>query len=76
MVELKSCPFCGAIATTEVRVTQMGGGTDHVDFTVVCSSCGTYKTSRLKIAKCATFWDVENAMNQAENAWNRRENDG
>ena len=72
MDELKLCPFCGGIATTEVRVTQMGGETDNVDFTVVCNECGTYKTSRLKIAKKAVFLDVDKAMARAIEAWNRR----
>ena len=75
MEELKPCPFCGGIATTEVRVTQMGGETDNVDFTVVCNECGTYKTMRLKIAKKAVFLDVAKAMTQAIEAWNRRASD-
>ena len=73
---LKPCPFCGAIATSEVRITQMGGDTDNVDFSIVCSSCGTYKTVRLKIAKTCVFLDVERAMMGAIEAWNRRVNDG
>ena len=74
MTELKLCPFCGAIATSEVRVTQMGmgGDTDNVDFSIVCSSCGTYKTVRLKIAKTCVFLDVEKAMTDAIEAWNTR----
>ena len=77
MSELKRCPFCGALPTTEVRVTQMGGGTDHVDFSVVCIECGTFKTVRLKIVKSAIFLDVEKAMDDAIKAWNqRRDNNG
>lgn len=72
MNELKPCPFCGAMATTEVRVTQMGGETDNVDFTVVCTKCGTDKTIRLRIAKKATFLDVVVSMDKAIDAWNRR----
>ena len=72
MSELKRCPFCGSLPTTEVRVTQMGGDTDNVDFSVVCSTCGTFKTVRLKIKKKAVFIDVENAMLQAIEAWNKR----
>ena len=72
MTELKPCPFCGYYPTTEVRVTQMGGGTDSVDFSVICRECGTYKTYRLKIAKTAVYMDIEKAMEQAINAWNRR----
>ena len=53
----------------------MGGGLDIIDFSVVCIECGTYKTARLKIEKSATFCDVENAMNQAIGAWNRRSDD-
>ena len=72
MAELKRCPFCGALPVTEVRVTQMGGGTDHVDFSVTCSECGTAKTVRLKIAKAACFMDVDKAMEEVIEAWNRR----
>lgn len=71
MNELKRCPFCGSIPGTEVRVTQMGGGTDHVDFSIVCE-CGIYKTVRLKIARTAVFLDVEKAMQDVQNAWNQR----
>lgn len=72
MSDLKPCPFCGQIPTTEVRVTQMGGGEDHIDFTVVCGNCGTYKTSRLKLIKTGVFMDAEKAMQEAICAWNRR----
>lgn len=73
MSELKPCPFCGAVATSEVRVTQMGGDTsDNVDFSVMCSSCGTYKTVRLKIGDTCVFLDVEKAMIGAIEAWNKR----
>lgn len=71
MNELKRCPFCGGLPTTEVRVTQMGG-TDHADFSVVCVDCGTFKTVRLKIAKKAVFMDVEKAMSQVIEVWNKR----
>lgn len=72
MSELKRCPFCGELPTTEVRVTQMGGDTDNIDFSVVCVNCGTFKTVRLKIAKKAVFMDVEKAMSQTVETWNRR----
>lgn len=72
MSDLKPCPFCGAIATSEVRVTQMSGDTDKVDFSIVCSSCGTYKTVRLKIVNTCVFLDVEKAMIEAIEAWNKR----
>lgn len=72
MSELKRCPFCGGLPITEVRVTQMSSDTDNVDFSVVCVDCGTSKTVRLKIAKKAVFMDVEKAMSQAIEAWNKR----
>ena len=72
MSELKRCPFCGGLPTTEVRVTQKGGNTDNVDFSVVCVDCGTFKTVRLKINKKALFMDVEIAMSQTIEAWNKR----
>ena len=72
MSDLKRCPFCGSLPTTEVMVTQMGGQTDNVDFCVVCSECGTSKMVRLRIAKKAVFMDVEKAMEQAIEAWNQR----
>lgn len=72
MSELKRCPFCGLSPRTEVRVTQMGGDTDNIDFSIVCEECGTFKTIRLKIAKRACFLDVEISMEKAINAWNQR----
>lgn len=75
MDKLKPCPFCGDLPCTEVRVTQMGGDVDKVNFSVVCSSCGTYKTARLTISKTATFEEAVGAMNKAVEAWNRRASD-
>ena len=72
MKELKRCPFCGGLPTTEVRVTRMSGDADHVDFSVVCVDCGTFKTVRLKIAKKAVFMDVEKAISQTIETWNKR----
>lgn len=69
---LKICPFCGHLPTTEVKVTQMGGGEDHVDFTVVCEKCGIHKTVRLKLRPTAVFMDVEKAMEEVVKAWNTR----
>ena len=72
MTELKRCPFCGEIPRTEVRVTQMCRGEDHVDFTIHCTNCGTEKTVRLKIATYANFLDVEKVEEQVIQAWNQR----
>ena len=73
MSELKRCPFCGEIPRTEVRVTRMGSGEDHVDFTIHCANCGTDKTVRLKIVAYASFLDVEKTQEQVIQAWNQRE---
>lgn len=70
--ELKRCPFCGESPRTEVSVTKMGGGEDHVDFTIHCTNCGTEKTVRLKIVAFANFFDVEKAQEQVIQAWNKR----
>lgn len=75
MTVLKKCPFCGVIPTTEVRVTQMGGGEDHIDFSIVCEECGISKTVRLIIKKTCPFFDVYNAMEQVTKAWNMRVSD-
>ena len=72
MSDLKRCPFCGLSPRTEVRVTQMGGDTDTIDFGVVCGECGTSKTFRMKIVKRAYFQEVERAMELAISAWNQR----
>ena len=72
MSELKRCPFCASIPTTEVRVTKMGGGEDIIDFTVICKECGTYKTERLRIKYNATFMDIENIMAKVIEVWNMR----
>lgn len=72
MNELKKCPFCGEIPRTEVEVTKMGGGEDHVDFSVHCTNCGTFKIVRLKINGFVNFFDVEKAQEQVIQAWNQR----
>lgn len=76
MEVLKRCPFCGSVPTTEVRVTQMGGGEDHIDFSIVCDDCGVSKTARLKIKKNCIFFDVTKSMEKAMEAWNRRADNG
>lgn len=72
MSELKHCPFCGGNPKTEVRVTQKGGDIDNVDFSVLCIECGICKTVRLKIARTCLFYDVEKALSQAIESWNKR----
>lgn len=72
--ELKRCPFCGELPRTEVRVTQMGGTEDHVDFSIHCTNCGISKTVRIKIFAYtnADFADVDKAISEVTKAWNRR----
>ena len=70
--ELKNCPFCGGEAVTVVRVTQMGGNSDYIDFSVVCVKCKTEKMSRLRIEGIAPFADVEKAMRRVTEMWNTR----
>lgn len=70
--ELKRCPFCGELPRTEVRVTQMGGTEDHVDFSIHCTNCGISKTVRIKIFEYANFVDVDKAIYEVIKAWNRR----
>lgn len=72
--DLKRCPFCGETPKTYVRVTQMGGGEDHIDFGIKCPKCGTEKFARLKIYGSCTcvFLDVERTMEKAITAWNMR----
>lgn len=72
MAGLKPCPFCGKKPETDVKVTQMGGGEDHVDFKVVCWECGIERAARLTIRKKCDFDLVERAMNRAISTWNLR----
>ena len=72
MDKLKPCPFCGNTPRDEVYVTQKGGGEDHVDFSIRCTECGTCKTVRLTIVGKCYYSDVEKAMGEAIEAWNRR----
>ena len=72
MSEIKICPFCGESPRTEVSVSQRGGVEDYVDFSIHCTNCGIQKTVRLKIAGFCYFFDVEKAMSQVIEAWNRR----
>ena len=75
MDELKRCPFCGNSPRTEVEVTQMGGGEDHIDFSIHCTECKIRKTMRLKIMGYCNFIDVEKAMCDVVRAWNRRDSE-
>ena len=70
--ELKNCPFCGGEAATVVCVTQMGGNSDYIDFSVVCVNCKTEKMARLRIEGIASFADVEKAMQRVTEMWNTR----
>lgn len=73
MSDLLRCPFCGNLPKTEVRVTQMGGGEDRIDFSVVCGECGVNKCVRLKIKNTTDFMTVDQAMEKVHDAWNHRE---
>jgi uncharacterized Zn finger protein len=72
MSELKCCPFCGGLPTTEVIMKHVCFDTTVVDFSVVCEACGTFKTVRLNVLKKASFTDIEKAMSQTIEAWNKR----
>ena len=70
--ELKTCPFCGGEAVTVVQVTQMGGNSDYIDFSVVCVNCKTEKMAQLRIKGIASFADVEKTMRRVTEMWNQR----
>ena len=78
MNDLKRCPFCGELPTTEVMITQKTSSLDDIIlFSVACGKCGTEKGVRLKIkARAATFLEVEQAMEEATKAWNTRWDNG
>lgn len=77
MTDLKRCPFCGELPTTEVMILQKSSSVDDIIlFSVACEKCGTSKCVRLKIkAKAGTFFEVEKAMEEATKAWNTRWDD-
>jgi len=70
--DLKTCPFCGGEAATAVQVTQMGGGADYIDFSVVCVNCKIEKMTRVKIEGSAQFSVIEKAMQRVTEMWNTR----
>ena len=74
MNDLKRCPFCGELPTTEVMVMQQSSCIyDIILFSVACGKCGTSKGAELRIkAKAGTFLEVEKAMKEATKAWNTR----
>lgn len=86
-IKLKLCPFCGGIPETKVRVTQIGDDEDHINFTVYCPVCGTYKSKtsyRVEngynagnkgVCSVRTFEDVVETMDEVKEIWNRRVND-
>ena len=74
-LKLKLCPFCGSFPQTRVEISSMGGGSDRIDFSVVCDKCGTRKTVMLYTAESKTFADVQEAMEMVTEIWNRRMED-
>ena len=50
----------------------MGGGSDRIDFSVVCAECGTRKKVMLYTSESKTFADVQEAMEMVTEIWNRR----
>ena len=72
MSTLKPCPFCGGLPTTRFRITSFGANSDTVEFSVVCSVCGTSKSVRLKTNKECYFSTVEEAIEKACTLWNTR----
>ena len=61
MVELKPCPFCGCKARSKTHISGKWKKTNW--FYVVCSACGS-RTS------------ISDVKEEAEEAWNRRAEDG
>jgi len=61
-MELKSCPFCGSIATRKTHKKYRGG----YMATVGCTRCGAM------IERATKHNDYELAYQYAENAWNER----
>lgn len=76
MSDWKRCPFCGGVPESEVMVPMHGGGEFHLDFSIRCKDCGTYKSVRLKVKDKCNFIDVLQAMEEAEKLWNRRADNG
>ena len=77
MAELKRCPFCGELPTTNVSVVAMNLQTgDKIRFEVACKKCGTCKGVYLNIPNdCVGFMEVDKAMEEATKAWNTRWDD-
>ncbi len=71
-LKLKLCPFCGSLPQTRVEISSMGGGSDRIDFSVVCVKCGTRKTVMLYTSESKTFADVQEAIEMVTEIWNKR----
>lgn len=74
-LKLKPCPFCGSLPQTRVEIASMGGGSDRIDFSIVCDKCGTQKGVRLYTTEGKTFADVQESMEMVTEIWNRRMTD-
>ena len=72
MTELKPCPFCGSLPQTRVEISSMGGGSDRIDFSVVCDKCGTRKIVMLYTTESKTFADVQESIEMVTEIWNKR----
>lgn len=67
--EIKSCPFCGGLAQTAIRITRMGGDRNTIEFSVYCVECRVQKWALLNFEDEASFADVEMAMERALEKW-------
>ncbi len=68
-IKLKPCPFCGGDAVTKISAL-CGNTYDDIRFMVCCPSCLIRQYRDL--GGCDSFDKVEEAMDKAIEAWNRR----
>ena len=74
-LKLKPCPFCGSLPQTNIEIASMGGGSDRINFSVVCGKCGTNKTVALYTKEYKTFTDVQESILLVTEMWNKRVTD-
>ena len=75
MIELKPCPFCGAMPQAGVDFYESCGAEIKLAATVECTGCGIRKRKIFNATHpvgYVPFSDYENAFMNVIEAWNRR----
>lgn len=75
MAELHPCPFCGAEPITRVRDYSTSMQKLTLTCSVGCPRCAMYQSVGIELCD-TSFKQIQQAMEETIEAWNRRAGDG